>query len=215
MPKIIDISGQRFCRLIVINRADNNHRGLVNWSCRCDCGREVVVLGYNLKSGHTQSCGCMRIKHGHSTKFKQSKTYKSWCDIVQRCTNPNNVAYHNYGGRGIKICDRWRNSFENFLKDMGKTSFGLQIERINNNKGYCKSNCYWATSVEQNRNSRNNNLETYNGKTQCIAAWAEEYRIAYKTLWARLYIYSWPIEKALTTSIKKSKTGEHLEHQYV
>lgn len=213
MSKGINIAGQKFGKLIAIRQAGKNKWKQYLWLCKCDCGKATIVLDYNLNSGHTQSCGCLRIKHGHS---QNDKTYKSWCDIIQRCTNTNNKRWKDYGGRGITVCERWKNSFERFLKDMGESpGLGYSLDRIKNKLGYYKENCRWATSKQQNRNSRNNHLETYNGKTQCVAAWAEEYNIPYKTLWARLYIYNWPIEKALTTPIRKSKTGELLEYQSI
>lgn len=126
--------------------------------------------------------------------------------MIQRCTNPNDKRYKNYGGRGITVCKRWRNSFEKFLEDMGEPpTKEHSIDRINNNGNYCKSNCRWVTRKEQNRNKRNNRLITYKGKTQCLIEWAEEYNINYDTLWCRIYKYGWPIEKALTTPVKKRR----------
>ena len=193
-----DISGQKFGRLTVIKRVDSDSKGNSRWLCKCDCGKKNIVLGYCLKRHDTKSCGCLKIQHGHTKGNKKSKTYIAWISIWQRCTNPNNKDYHNYGGRGIKMCKRW-NKFENFLEDMGEVPCGCQIDRINNNLGYSPSNCRWTTAKNNNRNRRNNHLETYNGRTQCLAAWADEYKIPYKILWARLYTSHWSVEKALTT----------------
>lgn len=129
----------------------------------------------------------------------------------QRCTNPKNPAYKNYGGRGITICERWldkNNGFINFLEDMGECPKGCEIDRINNNLGYCKENCRWVTRYIQSRNKRNNKLFTYKGKIQILKDWAVEYKIKYKTLWMRIYSLKWSIEKALTTPIRKYKDGE-------
>lgn len=111
-------------------------------------------------------------KHGHSKRGRWSKIYRAWADIIQRCTNSNNKQWKNYGGRGIIICDRWLYSFTNFLKDMGKPPGSeYSIDRIDNNKGYYKENCQWATPKQQARNTRKNRLVTHNGKTQCISIW--------------------------------------------
>lgn len=144
----------------------------------------------------------MSKKHGHSRKGKWSRTYNSWVHMIQRCTNPNNKDYHFYGGRGINVCKRWMGSFENFLEDMGEALPELQLDRSNNDRGYCKSNCRWATRKQQQRNKHNNRLETYNGKIQCIAAWVEETGISRQVILWRLN-NGWSTEKALTTSVQK------------
>jgi len=209
MPKLIDLTGEQFGRLVVLRYAGKNNNGRTQWLCKCNCENEKIIVGYHLKSGDTKSCGCLRVektikrltKHGHSTRAKTSKTYRSWYSIIQRCTNPNNKDYHSYGGRGITICKRWM-KFENFLKDMGEMPKGHQIDRVNNDKGYCRSNCRLVTSKINNRNKRNNHLITYKGKTQCMSAWAEELNINKATLWYRVY-YGWSIEKTLTTPVRK------------
>lgn len=205
--KFIDLVQQKFGRLIVIKRVDNNKHGQSVWLCKCDCGKEKIVFGYNLKSGHTKSCGCLSIEktgerfttHGQS----KTRTYDSWYNMVQRCTNPDDKNYHNYGGRGITVCKRWM-KFIHFLEDMSEAPEGYQIDRIDNNKRYCKSNCQWTTAKINNRNKRNNHLITHDGKTQCLAAWAEEFNINYKTLGKRLS-RGWSIKKALTTPVKKRR----------
>jgi hypothetical protein len=130
--------------------------------CQCDCGKEVKIRLKHLKSGHTKSCGCLRDEkriethttHGEGNK-KRTVEYKCWIGMKQRCYNPNNKFYYNYGGRGIIICDRWINSYENFLKDMGrKPDRSYSIDRINNNGNYEPSNCRWATSFQQIHNRR-------------------------------------------------------------
>lgn len=126
------------------------------------------------------------------------KTYTSWRSMIQRCTNPNNEQYVNYGERGIKVCERWL-KFENFLEDMGKRPPGCTIDRIDNDQGYSQKNCQWATSEQQQRNRRDNLYLTYNKKTQLLTEWAEEYKISHGTLWTRVYRLGWSTEKALTT----------------
>jgi len=129
--------------------------------------------------------------------------------MLDRCTNPSNQDYRNYGNRGIIVCEEWK-SFEYFFKDMGEVSTAKHtLDRIDNNKGYCKLNCRWATQTQQNRNSRHNHLITHNGKTQCLAAWAEKYQIPYATLLARINTLGWPIGKALITPVRKRQKESH------
>ncbi len=209
MPKLIDLIGERFGRLIVLERVASDRAKNPRWLCLCGCGKEKIILGYNLKNGNTKSCGCLsreiHLKHGYSAAGKVSKTYTTWQSMIQRCINPNNIRFYCYGGRGIKVCKRWT-KFENFLEDMGEhPGKKYQLDRINNNGNYCKSNCRWATRKEQARNTSRNRLISYDGKTQCVAAWAEEYNINYSTLWYRIYESGWSIKKALTTPVKKRR----------
>jgi hypothetical protein len=123
--------------------------------------------------------------------------------MKERCCNPSNKHYKDYGARGIAICDRWQTSFEAFLEDMGPKPTGkYTIERVDNSKGYSPENCIWATDKTQARNTRNNRCFTLNGETQCLSAWAEDYGIEYPILWSRIK-RGWPIEKALTTPVRK------------
>lgn len=124
--------------------------------------------------------------HGHAGHGRQSKTYQAWNSIITRCTNPNSKDWEEYGGRGIKVCPRWRWDFELFLADMGEAPPGKSIDRKDTDGNYEPGNCRWATMKEQNRNRRNNRTITANGKTQCIAAWAEELGTSRQTLRARL-----------------------------
>ncbi len=204
MSKIIDLTGQKFGKLIVIKQTPSNRWGHSRWLCECICKQKTTVCGGSLKSGNTKSCGCLVTKHGHSRKGRWSKVYKSWTHMIQRCTNPNNERYRDYGGRGITICRRWM-IFENFLKDMGEQPQKHQLDRIDNDGNYCKKNCRWATRKQQAGNKRNNIVGTYKGKTQLVARWAEEFNIKYTTLRYRLCVLGWSIERALTTPIRKRR----------
>lgn len=157
MGELVDLVGQRFGHLLVIERRSNNSYGQTRWLCRCDCGNETIVYAGNLRHGHTQSCGCLqkRLAKESHTKHKMcgTSTYNTWGKIIQRCNNKKDTGYERYGGRGITVCSRWLN-FENFFADMGEKPEGLTIERIDNNKGYFPKNCYWATYTDQNRNKR-------------------------------------------------------------
>lgn len=203
-----DLMKQRFERLIVIQRNGKDKNNHVLWLCRCDCGREKIIKGTHLITGHTQSCGCLKkegnnSKHNHTKNGKQSKIYQIWACMTQRCTNPHTTNYHNYGGRGIEVCERWT-EFENFLIDMGEIPKGCQIDRINNNGNYCKENCHWVTPKQNGRNRRTNRLITFRGKTQCVTAWAEEIGISSKMIYKRLN-RNWFVERALTAPTKQRK----------
>ncbi len=207
---MIDLTGQKFERLVIVQRMDNDKYGNLRWLCLCYCGKEIIIRGDSLKSGNTKSCGCLKkegnnFKHGHSTKNKTSKTYNSWYGMIQRCANPNTINYKDYGGNGTIVCKRWL-KFENFLEDMGEVPIGKSIDREDNHKAYCKENCRWSTRKEQQRNRRNNRLITFNGKIQCISAWSEEYNICPYVLRSRLNI-GWSIKKSLNTPVKRKSVS--------
>lgn len=204
MSDVIDIVGRRFGRLVVIRktniRSQSRH---IKWSCICDCGNEISIISSSLKSGNTQSCGCLNIDN-----LKQRKThsrshipeYHSWNSMKGRCLNLNNLAYHNYGGRGIKVCDRWLNSFENFYEDMGpKPSPKHSIDRVNNDGHYEPSNCKWATSQEQNNNRRDNII--INGRT--LQETCRNKNLNYQIVYQRIHRDGWSVEKALNTTARK------------
>lgn len=160
----LDLTGQRFGRLEVVAFARVNRSRNACWLCRCDCGKERVVSGHELRRGRTSSCGCWRsavkillnLKHGHKRAGSETPEYRAWHSMISRCTNPKLEAWKYYGGRGITVCDRWKNSFEAFLADMGpRPSPNLSIDRFPNNDGnYEPGNCRWATRSEQRANQR-------------------------------------------------------------
>lgn len=171
---IKDLTGKRFGRWKVIRIAGRTSLQSVTFLCRCDCGKEKVIVGSSLRFGDSTSCGCYQKET--VTKDGESHTYihKSWRAMISRCINVNHQNYHNYGGRGIKVCKRWY-TFKNFKKDMGeRPSSRHSIDRINNDGDYKPSNCRWATQKEQSNNRRNNKYITYKGQKKTLSQWAEK-----------------------------------------
>ena len=203
MPKLLDLTNQRFGKLKVIKRIENKNygsRSCVQYLCKCDCGNLVKVIAQRLRSGETKSCGCYKKEIVETHKQSGTRLYVIWSDMIQRCKNPNNTYYHIYGGKGICVCEEWTN-FESFYKwaiDNGYND-NLTIDRIDGNGNYEPSNCRWATQKEQQNNKCNNHLIIFNGKTQTMKQWAEELGISYTTLSNRINKSKWDIEKALTT----------------
>ena len=210
MRKVVDMTGQKFGRLTVINEAGRSKCCKALWLCVCSCGGNKVVLGRNLKKGTTKSCGCLRKEiskvkattHGLSN----SRTYSIWANLIQRCCNKKDKDYCNYGGRGISVCGRWLDSFNNFLEDMGMPPRGGSIDRLNNNGNYEPGNCRWTTRKEQARNRRTNKLITYKGKTRPIVEWSEEVGINRNTLLDRIN-RGWSVERALTEPVNHKREG--------
>ena len=194
MGAFIDLAGQRFGMLTVIGRKENRH-GHAMWECLCDCGNKTVVPSGDLRRGKTKSCGCNRTTHGD----RGSRLYGIWIGIKTRCFNETDHTYALYGGRGITVCEEWRDSFEAFRDWALANGYrdDLSIDRKNPDGDYCPVNCRWTTMKEQQNNRRNNRLITYNGRTQTLSQWSAETGIHRGTIQYRLK-HGWDVEKALT-----------------
>lgn len=205
--RYIDMTGQRIGKLKVIELAGVCENYAI-WRCKCDCGNEVEVRGSALrKSNPTESCGCIN-KEIQRARFKthglsRGRTYSSWHAMRERCLNQEHEAFYRYGGRGIGICDEWINDFEKFIGDMGERPKGTSLDRIDNDKGYSKDNCRWVTRKQQCRNKRDNVLLTFNGKTQCVSAWADEIGLKACTLFRRIHDGRMSTEEALTRPLRR------------
>lgn len=223
--KFQDITGETFGRLTVKHFSGKDKWGKVKWVCECSCGcNEIEVIASKLKSGHTRSCGCLQRDAVRQTgkdntgRFlldgkklnregivnnvsgeSHSVEYITWRGMLERCSDKRSNTYKNYGGRGIKVCERWH-TYRNFLKDMGRRpSNKNSIDRIDVNGDYCPENCRWADDKQQGRNRRNNSIYEHDGRKQCLVEWSEELDIKYQILLDRLGKLGWSVEKAFTT----------------
>lgn len=212
MVAFIDLTGQRFERWTVLTKASTKNRS-IQWGCICDCGTEKIVAGASLRTGNSKSCGCLTVeaaiarnvankKHGMS----YTKTHQVWSAMKERCINSSHQAFSRYGGRGIKVCQRWLESFQNFLDDMGEPPPGMSLDRKDVDGNYEPSNCRWATDTEQANNRRNTIYVEFDGRTQSVADWAREVGIPHKTLKHRIKT-GWMPEKALTMSVNKANNN--------
>lgn len=182
MGAFIDLTGQRFGQLVVIQRGTTENK-TTKWICQCDCGHQTTVNAGKLMSGHTRSCGHLRYDLPQHFKMEHGLTetseFKSWSSMLTRCNNPKYHLKQDYSERGITVCDRWL-SFKNFIDDMGMKPFQkASIERIDNDKGYYPENCKWASRIEQNRNKRSNIVIEHDGQKMVMAQWTEKYGINY------------------------------------
>lgn len=212
MPKLIDLTGQRFGRLVVLAEAGRDSQQRKLWLCQCDCGNQTVVRGSNLGPGKTVSCGCHRRtmdRHRVTDKsiWKDNpKLYSVWTQMKNRCENPSNVNYKNYGSRGITVCEEWRNDYRAFREwaMCHGYSDGLTIDRIDNDVGYCPENCRWVPHKEQERNRRNNHRVSFRGEVHTLSEWEEITGISQRTIRLRLKA-GWSVERALTEPVHKTK----------
>ena len=212
MSKAKDLIGQKFGLLTVVEKAEKKGKNPnIRWRCRCDCGNETTVFAYHLTTGHTKSCGCLQkefaIKHASNLNkshgLSNTRLHSIWSHIKRRCLDKDFRSYPDYGGRGIAVCDEWKDNFTAFYEWSIQNGYSddLSIDRIDVNGDYCPANCRWATPKMQSNNRRNTLWITYKGKTQTVVQWAEELNISYQTLYARLFHRNWSIDRALNEPI--------------
>jgi hypothetical protein len=199
MSRLKDLSNQRFGRLTVIKRADNlGHH--TRWLCKCDCGNYTKSHTTSLTSGRAKSCGCLGREKAtksittHGGRYTQ--LYSVWCGMKKRCYNKSYEYYNRYGGRGIKVCDEWRDDFAAFREWALNNGYrdGMEIDRIDNDSNYMPGNCRWATRSEQIKNRSNSITITHNGQTLPLVEWCNIYGIGYKLAHAR-YKKGWDFQK--------------------
>ena len=216
--KLEDLTGKRFGRWTVISKADSTSDWRTRWNCICDCGTKAVVQGGNLRNGKSVSCGCYKkevtseISKTHGDSYGV-RLYRIWMGMRQRCNNPNSVKYPIYGGRGIKVCDDWNQSYPSFKEWALSHGYaeGLTIDRIDNDKGYSPDNCRWISNKEQCNHKRNNVRITYNGETKGVPEWAKELSINARTVYERKR-YGWSDEECLFgRKLTDAKIGD--EHE--
>lgn len=210
MPPAIDHTGRRYGRLVVERRGIDRQPGRPYWICKCDCGNVAEVSASNLRSGITGSCGCrlldgsIRRTHGD----KASPVYAVWKAIKQRCENPNNKSFSRYGGRGIRLCDRWRD-YAKFKEDMGPRPSPMHsVDRIDNNGHYEPENCRWVLPRQQARNKSSNTVAFHNGEWKSWSEWAESAAVSPQLLRSRVVVWGWPFHEALTTPPGKRKSPQ-------
>lgn len=217
-----DITGQKFGRLTVIKRVENRN-SKVYYLCRCDCGNEKVVNGANIKNGTVRSCGCLHDEEAtkrilsYNTTHSGSKTrlYRIWRGMKQRCYYPQALNYKNYGGRGISVCDEWRDNFSTFYDWAIANGYNdtLTIDRIDVNGNYEPRNCRWATRTEQSHNKTNTKLYTYNGEVATLDIFALKYNIHKDTIKQRIERFGWSINKAIETPLLRQKRQKVAEFE--
>ena len=176
MSQVKDITGQKFGRLTAVKYVGPGPNGKSIFQFRCDCGELLITAGRYVKLGKTRSCGCLQkeLTVIRSTTHGKcySREYYSWQHLKDRCYNKNNKDYKNYGGRGVTVCDRWLETFENFFADMGRCPEGFSLDRENNDKGYGPDNCRWADKFTQGNNTRRNKFIVYDGERLTCAQWS-------------------------------------------
>lgn len=194
--------GTRFARWLTIGEPFHKGSGrkIYHVKCRCDCGTERDVDCTNLRQAQTKSCGCydleLKTPHGKTN----TPIWTSWQHMMTRCANPNNEGFADYGGRGIKVCERW-SDFRNFMADMGERPPGTSLDRIDVNGHYEPGNCRWATRYQQSANVRRTTYVEWRGEKRLLIELAREFGIPYSTIRKRYLKLKWPIEKCLIPSI--------------
>jgi hypothetical protein len=220
-----DISGQRFGKLVAVYPHSRDARNKVKYFCVCDCGNTTVSYKFCLVAGDAASCGCtaaekakvraqamskedkIRVFGRPTHGMSKTKEFQCWADLKVRCINPNNKWYPYYGGRGISVCDRWLESFENFYEDMGDCPTGMSLDRIDVNGDYCKENCRWATAKQQQRNRTDTEWVESPLGHYTLADTAEMLGLTISCLKHRLKV-GWSWDKIINTPPLRKKKGD-------
>ena len=197
-----DITGQKFGRLTIIEYLGTKGHDKY-WLCLCECGKVIETSQYRLLSGKTKSCGCLRLELLKKNHIKHGKCgtrlYTVFTSMKQRCYNSKDKHYKYYGGRGVTVCDEWRNDFQAFYDWSITNGYkdNLTIDRIDVDGNYEPNNCRWVTTEQQARNRRFCKYYTINGVTKCLSEWCRIFELNYGTVHSRIYRSGWSIEKAL------------------
>ena len=206
---LIDLTGQRFGRLVVLKQEETLKLGVTRWLCKCDCGEQTVTTTRALRSGLCRSCGCLHREAAREQGLKSTthgltgtRLYRIWANMKTRCYNKRNRNYARWGARGITVCDEWRDNFQAFYDWAMANGYddSLTIDRIDNDKGYCPENCRWATGIEQASNTRKARHITFRGETYTLNEWARRLGIDAVTLFNRLKRL--PPEEAFTLPVQ-------------
>lgn len=213
MKAQLDLHGQRFGKLVVIAPAERAENGKTRWLCRCDCGRETVVKTNALRTGDTKSCGCL-VKEASSNAHKkhgmcETRLYRIWRGMKNRCCNPNARDYPYYGGRGIEVFPKWSENYAEFQEWALSHGYrtDLTLDRVDTNGNYCPENCRWVTWKEQALNKTNNHLLTHNGVTMPVTVWAEKTGLSADVLYTRKRL-GWSDSRTIETPLSRQK-GKH------
>lgn len=188
----LNLIGNKYGKLTVLKllgrKEESNYKNRPPfiWKCVCDCNNQKIATTNQLRSGDLKSCGCLYKTINITHNMSNTIEYKSWSEMKNRCNNKNSHNYERYGKRGIKVCNRWLNSFENFLEDMGSRPNNTSLDRINNNQGYYPKNCKWSSPKEQSRNRRSNRIFEFEGKKLSLIEITEKLNLNYKTVHNRL-----------------------------
>lgn len=212
-----DLTGLKFNKLTVLEKAGFKNKN-TQWLCKCECGNTAIVGRGNLLSGKTKSCGCLRHREAVNKTHGKSKTrlYYVWRNMLNRCYDAKVRDYPHYGGRGIAVCDEWKNDFQMFYEwavangyDETAKRGENTLDRINTDGNYEPSNCRWVSEKVQANNKRNNYNVEYNGEKMTLKQLAELTGIEYKVLYKRICLLHWDVEKAATTKVREIKSNKH------
>lgn len=215
MARRENLIGMRFGRLTVIDFYDKDKGGHSQWVCECDCGNTSIVRGYSLKSGAIISCGCywkerlVECNTRHNISKTHPKLYSEYYNMIKRCYDEKCKNYRNYGFRGIRVCDRWREDIRNFYEDVSILPHfeedGYSLDRIDNDGNYTPSNVRWATNREQNLNRRNTIYYEYNGESRTLLEWSEIFDIPYTILYHRVRTAKGDLEKVIIKEMRRRR----------